>query len=213
MKSAISSTIFLVLASIAYSVEFQLSLVNAIPMTNVTPRFDMSISGTTLFYTEFDGSNNFRLTTFLFDISNPDNPVESGYFYHNLMNVDQVIVNGDYVYVSGRDAQTYGFFVYQIEGNETADVCDGPSSFTLNPAYPNPFNPSTSIDFTLEQTDNVKLTIHNINGQQVAVLQNGLMERGDHTVDFTASGLASGVYTYTLEVGGFKQTKSFTLVK
>ncbi|MDP2361746.1 MAG: T9SS type A sorting domain-containing protein [bacterium] len=94
-----------------------------------------------------------------------------------------------------------------VEANYT------PSTIDLKPAYPNPFNPSTSIDFTLEQTDKVKLIIHNINGQQVAVLQDGLMERGSHTVDFTASGLASGVYTYTLEVGSFKQTKSFTLVK
>lgn len=103
-------------------------------------------------------------------------------------------------------------YSYSSSGG-TVDANDNPPDFTLNAAYPNPFNPSTSIDFTLEQTDNVKLTIHNINGQQVAVLQDGLMERGDHTVDFTASGLASGVYTYTLEVGGFKQTKSFTLVK
>ena len=109
------------------------------------------------------------------------------------------------------------FKIYEVYSsyppNGTVGANDNPPDFKLKPAHPNPFNPSTSIDFTLEQTDRVKLTIHNINGQQVAVLQNGLMERGDHTVDFTASGLASGVYTYTLEIGGFKQTKSFTLVK
>jgi hypothetical protein len=105
-----------------------------------------------------------------------------------------------------------GVYSYTNNG-EAVGANDNPPDFKMNPAYPNPFNPTTSIDFTLEQTDNVKLTIHNINGQQVTVLQDGLMERGSHTVDFTASGLASGVYTYTLEVGGFKQTKKFTLVK
>jgi hypothetical protein len=105
-----------------------------------------------------------------------------------------------------------GVYSY-INNGETVGANDNPPDFKMKPAYPNPFNPTTSIDFTLEQTDNVKLTIHNINGQQVTVLKDGLMERGNHTVDFTASGLASGVYTYTLEVGGFKQTKSFTLVK
>jgi hypothetical protein len=93
------------------------------------------------------------------------------------------------------------------------EAADNPPGFELKPAYPNPFNPSTAIDFSLEQTDHVRLVVHNILGDQVAVLQDGLMARGHHSVDFSGTGLASGVYIYTLEVGGVTQTKTLTLMK
>lgn len=96
---------------------------------------------------------------------------------------------------------------------ETVGADDVPTSMELAPAYPNPFNPSTTIEFTLEQTDQVRLLVHNMRGQQVAVLVDGLVARGNHVVDFQAANLPSGIYTYTLMAGDVQRTKSFTLLK
>ncbi len=95
----------------------------------------------------------------------------------------------------------------------TAEASDRPRTVQLLPAHPNPFNPSTSIEFSLAATDHVQLTVHNMLGQQVKIIQDGLMEAGEHTVNFDGQGLASGVYTYTLQVGSYVETKKFTLVK
>ena len=88
-----------------------------------------------------------------------------------------------------------------------------PRLINLKPAFPNPFNPTSTIDFTLTQPVQTKLTIHNIDGQAITVLIDDVMSAGDHSVDFRATGLASGVYAYTLEAGGFRETKTFTLIK
>jgi hypothetical protein len=83
----------------------------------------------------------------------------------------------------------------------------------LAPTYSNPFEPATTISFSLAQTEPVQLTVHNLLGEEVAVILDRLMEPGSHSASFDGAGLASGVYTYTLQVGGFIQTKTFSLVK
>lgn len=77
-----------------------------------------------------------------------------------------------------------------------------PREFELGAAYPNPFNPTTVIPFTLENKSDVTLTVFNMRGENVAtILSNENMEAGHHHVKFDGSGLASGVYVYQLRVG------------
>ncbi len=92
-------------------------------------------------------------------------------------------------------------------GNETA------SKFTLEQNYPNPFNPSTAIRFTLDAGRQTRLSVYDLLGREVAVLVNGTLPAGAHTVTFDASNLPSGVYMYKLEAGGQSMTKRMTLVK
>ena len=95
-----------------------------------------------------------------------------------------------------------------------ADQATVPAQFSLGDAYPNPFNPATSIRFDLSVSEQVRLTVHNLLGQEVAVLVAG--ERypaGSHSVTFDGSELSSGTYFYRLEAGDFVATKSVTLVK
>jgi len=68
--------------------------------------------------------------------------------------------------------------------------------------YPNPFNPSTTIKFDLPVNSLVKLAVYDITGRQVAVLANGLLNRGTHSMEFNGARLASGVYFYQLEAEG-----------
>lgn len=88
-----------------------------------------------------------------------------------------------------------------------------PASFTLKNNYPNPFNPSTTIEYEVKNAGMVTLTVYNVLGQIVAVLQNGYQQAGVYTVQFDASGLTSGVYLYELAAGNTKVTKKMILNK
>jgi hypothetical protein len=85
-----------------------------------------------------------------------------------------------------------------------------PVQFTLD-AYPNPFNPSTTIRYSIPVQSAVKLTLFNVLGQQVAVLDAGEREAGYHEVRFEATGLASGVYLYRLQAGNAVEAKKLLL--
>ncbi len=88
-----------------------------------------------------------------------------------------------------------------------------PVKFELSQNFPNPFNPSTKINFSVAEPGNVKLSVFNVLGQQVAELVNGYLSTGNFTADFDASSLSSGMYIYTLESGAVKITRKMSLLK
>ncbi|HAQ62785.1 TPA: hypothetical protein DCR49_12485 [Candidatus Delongbacteria bacterium] len=88
-----------------------------------------------------------------------------------------------------------------------------PTVSTLYQNYPNPFNPVTQIKFDLAKSAKVRLSVYNVNGQVVAELASGVMNAGNHAVDFDGSKLNSGVYYYTLEADGIALTKKMVLTK
>jgi photosystem II stability/assembly factor-like uncharacterized protein len=81
------------------------------------------------------------------------------------------------------------------------NLTEMPSTFALSQNYPNPFNPTTSIDFMLPADGFVTMKVYDILGREVAtILNREMMDEGEHTVDFAANELASGVYFYRLIV-------------
>jgi hypothetical protein len=78
-----------------------------------------------------------------------------------------------------------------------------PSEYSLGQNYPNPFNPSTKINFSLPEASNVKLTIFNTLGQEVATLLNDYMNAGSYEYSFDASDMTSGIYFYSITTGEF----------
>jgi hypothetical protein len=88
-----------------------------------------------------------------------------------------------------------------------------PGEFGLTQNYPNPFNPSTKIKFSLPVSDEIKLAVYDILGQEVAVLVNGFRNAGTYEVTWEASGLPSGIYIYTIQSSNTFITKKMTLLK
>ena len=88
-----------------------------------------------------------------------------------------------------------------------------PKEYKLGQNYPNPFNPTTRIEFQLPESKFVSLKIYNIQGTLIATLIDGEMEAGFHSVDWDASGFASGVYFYRFNSGSFNATKRLLLLK
>ena len=91
-----------------------------------------------------------------------------------------------------------------------------PNSFVLNQNWPNPFNPSTNISFTLQMAGIVQLNIYNILGEKIKTLAIGKQSRGEHTFTWNGkndSGMSvrSGTYIYQLNVGQLAETKKMLL--
>ena len=87
------------------------------------------------------------------------------------------------------------------------------NSLVLYRNYPNPFNPSTSIRYSLSKASNVSLKIYSSTGQEVATLVEAYQSKGDKTVEWNASHLASGIYYVQLRTNGLLKTIKMTLLK
>ncbi len=88
-----------------------------------------------------------------------------------------------------------------------------PDQFILYPAYPNPFNPITTISFYLPYQEVIKLWIYNIDGQLVETLVNQQTESGYHSVKWNGNKYSSGVYFLKMVAGGFSSAVKCLLLK
>ncbi len=132
-------------------------------------------------------------TTQAHDYSYTDNSVNPGIYTYRLKQVD----------FDGRFS-----FSDEVEIQVLA-----PTKFELVQNFPNPFNPSTNISFSLAQAGNVRLAVYNSLGQEVSTLINEFKESGSYQVTFDAVNLSSGVYFYKLEAPNFVQIKKMMLSK
>ncbi len=98
------------------------------------------------------------------------------------------------------------------EGEEDGTVAGAPE-FGLDQNWPNPFNPATTIAFSLPASLPVSLKVFNVRGELVETLVQGTLGAGRHTVDFRAEELPSGVYFYRLDAGDRTETRRMMLVK
>jgi len=87
------------------------------------------------------------------------------------------------------------------------------TEYMLSANYPNPFNPSTSIAYSLKEAGLVNLTVYDLAGRTVAELVNREQASGSYTVSFDGTGLSSGIYYYRLSVNGFTATQKMVLMK
>jgi arabinoxylan arabinofuranohydrolase len=107
-------------------------------------------------------------------------------------------------------------------GEEAENLCEPTSIFNLNDIpqgysleqnFPNPFNPSTKIKYSLPKPEKVKLDVYNIIGQKIETLLNKPIPAGYHEVEFNGQNLSSGIYLYRIQVGRWQDVKKMLLIK
>jgi hypothetical protein len=102
------------------------------------------------------------------------------------------------------------FNAEMVEFNQVND-------YALEQNFPNPFNPSTVINYSIPTAGQVKVTVYNLLGSEVAVLVNEYKDAGNYSVEFSTenlkNNLGSGVYIYTLKAGTFTQTRKMVVIK
>ena len=123
--------------------------------------------------------------------------------------VDAGVQSGKYSYRL-KQIDSDGQFEYSSELNVVIEV---PTDYRLEQNFPNPFNPSTAIKFSIPESGMVKLTVYNLLGQEVKTLVEEQRQASSYTELFDASGLNSGIYFYEIRVNSFILTKKMQLLK
>jgi hypothetical protein len=113
------------------------------------------------------------------------------------------------VFRDGQQLKLYRFGQYLATGERNAMV---PTSLVLS-CYPNPFNPSTTISFSLERETNITLIIFDLTGRRVCTLAEGRWKAGAHDVRFDGAALPSGLYFARLQAGSFAKTQKLVMLK
>ena len=166
--------------------------------------------------------SNYSTGLRVLNISNPTSPKEVAYFdtYPAGDKLDFVGSWSNYPYFKSKtiiiSSIEEGLFVLKLNEGEDLSVDDEnvkPNSFVLEKNYPNPFNPYTSINYSLSDNGQISLIVYNSLGQIVKTLENGYKQKGSYTVSFDGSALPSGIYFYQLSSRGHVKTEKMSLVK
>ena len=171
--------------------EILLSWSTASELNNLGFEIQRSTGGEEFFTIGFvDGHGT---TTEQQNYSFADKKLDNGKYYYRLKQVD---FNGTYDFSEIVEVEWRAFNSYLLEQN-----------------YPNPFNPTTTIGFGIKEKNQVKITVLNAIGEEVAIVLNEEREPGFHQIEFSANNLPSGVYFYRLQAGTFTEVKKMMLMK
>jgi hypothetical protein len=143
--------------------------------------------------------------------------IDSSYNFQEFSNF-WLTQNNDIIMAAGISNYTAGYDYYVSKFNVLTTKIDNPlatypTHFALQEAFPNPFNPSTKITYSIPEKAFVVLKVFNILGQEIATLANEIQEPGNKSVEFLAGNLPSGVYFYRLIAGSYVETKKMILMK
>lgn len=158
----------------------------------------------------------------ILNISNPLVPTEVAWYdtYPTANAAAELGCWGVFMFPSGKiigsDTQT-GLYVIRVTsvvlGTNTNNNSI-PKDYSLSQNFPNPFNPSTTIRYSLPKNTYATVKVYDALGKQVALLEDAYKEAGSYSVTYDASKLASGMYFYSLTTtDGFSQSKKMILVK
>ncbi len=153
-----------------------------------------------LYFVEFDSLKNPTVTWHVQFVGNETDvpPVSGDKYFVKIMKPLTVF-------------DTYQFIFYPALSVDHGTA--SPDQYSLAHNFPNPFNPSTAIRFSIPHRSVVTLTVTDILGRTVQTLLNKSLDAGVHTVDWNASAVASGIYFYRLTAGIFSETKKMLLTK
>ena len=109
----------------------------------------------------------------------------------------------------------YPIYMFEIKNISVSNepLREEPVDLSLGQNFPNPFNPSTVIKYSLAEATHVTMEVFDMLGRRVAILQDGVMNAGTHRVTFNAGTLASGIYLYRLSTDNMTEVRQMVLVK
>ncbi len=117
------------------------------------------------------------------------------------------------IVTDGVDADSVWWNPWVVLGNAAGEPAVLPTEFALHAAYPNPFNPVTSITYDVARASNVTLRIFNLAGEVVGTLLDGPMQPGRYQLEWNASGQSSGTYFVAFDAAGVHQVQKVLLLK
>ena len=91
--------------------------------------------------------------------------------------------------------------------------CDINLSYNLHASYPNPFNPNTTISFTIPSYEFVSIEIYSLNGQLINTLAKGYFSQGSHYLTWDAANMSSGKYFVKMKSNDYNKAQIITLIK
>lgn len=163
----------------------------------------------------FDANGTLYMATWGYGVLKNDDPTtNTGHQQIQMRNalVSVVAVNSTGTRLFASSNQGIGTFALAgATANERGS--DLPTAWSLNQAYPNPFNPTTTISFDLPEASDVNLAVYDVLGREMTRLASGRHAAGTHSVTLQATGWSSGLYLYRLEAGGRTFTRTLTLLK
>ena len=109
-----------------------------------------------------------------------------------------------------------GFIPFSLEDRLDLDENQKnnfPTKYNLITPYPNPFNPTTTISFSIPEFGLTTITVYDITGRQLETLTNEVLSIGNYSINWNASSYPSGVYLIKMDSGDFTQTQKVVLVK
>ena len=160
----------------------------------------------------FDGEFNLEINkNFTSDYVVKDNSVHAV-----IVGINDKLIGGDDALIN-YEGKILSITAEAANSKELTDVTvksdDQPFAFEIKDAYPNPFNPSTTLEMTLDKQTNVSIKVYNLTGQLVDVISEGNYTPGNHTFTWNANDLASGVYFISTEAGNTINNQKVMLIK
>ncbi|MCB1059934.1 MAG: T9SS type A sorting domain-containing protein [Calditrichaeota bacterium] len=181
-------------------------LISTMPLNSFSITNSISSSGNYVFVT---GQSEWL---YVLNLENGSEPISVGRSLETLDGTEVAVsLNGQYAYTA--DNRRFQVFdcsaALPVENDRSALL---PTEISLQ-AYPNPFNPSTSLSFELPKDVDVTLSVFDIQGRLVDEIVNGHLAAGAHTVNWSCAECASGVYLAAMKAGSFSATRKLLLLK
>ena len=120
---------------------------------------------------------------------------------------------GNMINLSGKSDNWNSLLVTHVEKLSGSTHVELPSSLTLNPAFPNPFNPVTTISYGIPTDGTVNVAIYDVNGRMIESLANGFTNAGSYSIDWNADTQPSGMYFLKVQFGNEVKSEKIMLVK
>ena len=114
------------------------------------------------------------------------------------------------------DWVNYSKFTYvyeEILDTDISDITSIPNHYNLSNPYPNPFNPTTTIEFSIPRSDMVSIKVYDILGKEITTLLTDYLTVGNHSIKWDGNNNSSGIYFIRMESGGFMDMKKVFLLK